>query len=460
MAAESLKKLRATASMALRNGDFEQAIAGYRELEQLEPQNPIWCQRRAEIYERQGLHTQAINGFGYALGIAIDASEIITAIALCKQILEIDPSHSAALERLHSLCSDAQCPPEAPAHAAPVLSPEPELDDAPLEEMLLTEAVSGSSPDVSSADLDDPGIIEIPLVYEAPRQYLSPPDNAAPPTAREQLMNTPLFGSLDARSLSALIKRVKIVSLDEGEVLFRQGDSADTLYVVADGAVVPIAEGESRKKLAVLEAGSFFGEIGLMTNRRRNATIQAIVESRLLAIDRKAMWGLIRRHPEVLEVMLCFLRDRLVDRLIRTNPLFGSFPANQRALVAKQFRLLEVRSGTSLIEQGRVSEDLFALLAGSVHVIKMDIDSDKVLAVLEHGSIFGEMSVLEQSPAIATVVAQTKCWVLALSRDKLVRLIANNPQAEAVIKEMAEGRENQNANRSKTPVDLDGGEAP
>lgn len=438
--------------MALRNGNFEEALACYRTLEQREPQNPIWAERCAEIFERQGQYPQAIAGFEHALEIAIDASEIIAAIAICKQILEIDSEHRGALARLHSLYSESHQALGTPREPSTVLGPEPALEDAPLEEVLLTEALPGCGPDVSS-NLDDPGITEIPLVEIPQRKPASVVTTGATP--RDQLMNTPLFGSLTTASFSGLVRRVEVVSLDEGEILFRQGDPADTLYVVADGAVVPIAEGDPRKKLAVLEPGTFFGEIGLMTNRSRNATIQAIVDTRLLAIDRKAMWSLIRRHPAVLEVMLCFLRDRLVDRLIRTNPLFATFPANQRASVAKQFRFLEVQAGASLIQQGRVSENLFALLAGSVQVIKMDIDSDKVLADLQPGSIFGEMSVLEEAPAIAGVVAQTKCWVLALSRERLLRLIADNPQTKTVIRNMAEDRESQNADRSRAPLDPD-----
>jgi len=49
--------------------------------------------------------------------------------------------------------------------------------------------------------------------------------------------------------------------LEEGEVLFRQGDPADALYVVVDGAVVPIAEEGAPKKLAIFEAGAFFGRM-------------------------------------------------------------------------------------------------------------------------------------------------------------------------------------------------------
>jgi cAMP-dependent protein kinase regulator len=258
--------------------------------------------------------------------------------------------------------------------------------------------------------------------------------------------------------MRALIKRVKLVCLDEGEVLFHQGDRADTLYVVASGAVVPIAEDDARKKLAVLEPGAFFGEIGLMTNQPRNATIQAIVDSRLLAIDRKAMWALIRRHKGVLEVMLRFLRDRLIDRLIRTNPLFGAFPAKERPRIAKHFRFLEVRSGARMIEQGRIAENLFVLLAGSAQVIQMGTDSDKVLAELESGAIFGEMSLLKQAPAVAEVVASSKCWVLALAGDRLLRLIEDNEEAAAIIEEMAETRTE--ANRDKAPFELTPGQEP
>jgi cAMP-dependent protein kinase regulator len=446
----SLKKLRAKASMALRNSDFEAALASYRELAQREPRNPIWPQRRGEVYAQQEQHTLAIEQFEHALGITINNSQIIFAIAICKQILAIDPDHEKALDRLHLLYAEAE-----PSQASPDPTPapvnlDPKLEDQPLAELMLTEALPGAGPDVSS-DLDNSGVFEIPLSENV--QSVASVPKAAPEVsgAREQLLNTPLFGSLDAASMRALIKRVKLVSLDEGEVLFRQGDPADTLYVVASGAVVPIAEEDARKKLAVLESGAFFGEIGLMTNQPRNATIQAIVESRLLAIDRKAMWALIRRHPSVLEVMLRFLRDRLIDRLIRTNPLFGAFPAKQRPSIAKLFRFLEVRSGTRMIEQGQTAKDLFVLLAGSAQVIQMDTDSDKVLAELESGAIFGEMSLLQQAPAIAEVVASSKCWMLALSGERLLRLIEDNEQVEAIIEQMAEER--REANRDKSPFE-------
>lgn len=450
MAEESLKQLRARASLSLRNGDFDTALAAYRTLAKREPRNPVWSQRRAEIYHQLGRKTQAMKGFEHALGIAIDEGEILAAIAICKQILELDPDHAEALDRLHLLYSEpagpsamttneAESEPQAPAV-------ETTNEDAPLEEVLLTETIPGASPNTTLAP-GAPGVTEIPLVDQTPSVA------GKPSNPREQLLATPLFGSLDGSSVRALVKHARLVTLQEGDVLFQQGDPADTLYVVAEGAVVPIAEEMPRKKLAVLEAGSFFGEVGLLSNMPRNATIEALVDSHLLAIDRKAMWRILKKHRSVLQVMLRFLRDRLVDRLIRTHPLFSAFPHEHREAVARLFDFLEVRKENALVEQGRPSQGLFALLAGMAEVIQMGEATDHVLARLTPGELFGEMSLLDDSPARATVVTRSKCWVLCLSREKLAPLMRQHPEVQAFIRDLADGRQSANLGRSRTGFD-------
>jgi len=446
--------------MALRNDELDEAHSFYSELEAAEPENPVWPQRCAEIHHRQGKPELEISALQRAADVAIDAGEIILGIALCKQVLEIDADHVETLDRIQLLYSST--PMDESSSTEDLESERSSVDSpshAPLEAVMLTEMMPGATPDISiNPELS--GIAEIPLAetspLDSPRQAKSGEPTAE---AREQLSRAPLFGSLDPDSLRRLITRVQLVQLKEGEVLFRQGDPAEILYVVADGAVVPIAEEGNRKKLAVLESGSFFGEIALMTNAPRNATIEAIVDTLLLAIDRATMWELIKERPEVLKVMIGFLRDRLVDRLMRTNPLFLAFPARQRPAMAKLFRFLEVRSGTPLIEQGQPAQNLFALLAGTAEVIQMGIDSDKVVAELDPGSIFGEMSLLNQAPAMAAVVTNTKCWVLALSRRRLMRLIARNPDAEAIITRISNSREAENAQRSVSPIAALDGEA-
>jgi CRP-like cAMP-binding protein len=260
-------------------------------------------------------------------------------------------------------------------------------------------------------------------VSEIPLDATIPPDPAGvQATARvvhEMLPKIPLFSSLDQASFRRLIDGVRLVSLGEGEELFHQGDPGDALYVIVEGAVVPIAEGEVRKKLAVLEEGEFFGEIALVTHQARSATIEALVDTTLLSLDRSLVASLLEGSPKLLKVLLRFLRDRLIQRLVRTGSLFAPLDSSERDRVAERFRFLEVREGAILIRQRELSDALFVLLAGEMEVIQSGVDQDRVLARLGVGDVFGEMSVLTGDPAIASVVAKRKSWVLALPRGSL-----------------------------------------
>lgn len=454
MGSVSISKLKERASLALRVGDLPSAIATYRDLEAREPSNPLWPRRRADAYLELAKHDEAQRALERVAELAIDSGDVIQAIAVCKEILELDPDHIETLDRLNLLYGEAGNAPPIRAVRLEI----PVAERAPLGEILLTEALPGATP-AGPDDLGDMGIAEIPLL--SPASALNPvkphPDGTKPRATglsarHDELARTALFGSLSREDLQQLVEGLRLVHLEEGEILFRQGDPADTLFVVAEGAVIPIAEENGRRKLAVLEAGSFFGEIGLIANQPRNATIQAMVRSRLLAIDRKLMWKMIRSNAHTLQVMLEFLRDRLIDRLVRTHPFFAAFPIEQRREVAGLFRFLEAKTGNTLIDQGRPAESLYALLAGSVQVIQMDIDGDKVLATLQPGSIFGEMSLLGNEPAIASVVASEKCWLLALPKQRLDSLLERTPEAETIIANLAQIRRAENRSLFKNPI--------
>lgn len=261
---------------------------------------------------------------------------------------------------------------------------------------------------------------------------------------RNELANIPLFGDLDPASLHILIRRVRVVLLKAGQVLFREGDAANSLYVVVDGAVVPIAEGDRRRKLAVLERGQFFGEIGLMTKQPRNATIEALVETKLLAIDRRVVWELIEKQPSVATGILRLLRSRLIDRQIRTNPFFSAFAHAEREAVAKQFRFLEVEAGTRVVERGQAPEGLYVVLSGSLGVVG-DPEyasgsvqgEDKELAQLALGDVFGGVALIEGRPSTADVVAHTECWLVVLGEGRFRRILDVNPRLDRVLRRIA-----------------------
>lgn len=258
------------------------------------------------------------------------------------------------------------------------------------------------------------------------------------PALRREIANLPLFSDLEPESLHELIGRLRVVVLDQGQILFRQGDAANALFVVVEGAVVPIAEGaegEGRRKLAVIERGDFVGEIGLMTKQPRNATVAALVESKLVAIDRSVLVPLMRDAPSVAQGILRFLRSRMLDRQIRSNLFFAAFAHAERESVARQFRLLEVKDGTRIVTRGQPPEGLFVVLAGSL--ARIDPERGKELGRLELGDVFGGDWLLAGKPSPWDVVARGRAWLIVLGERRFRRIVETNPRLVRVLERLA-----------------------
>ncbi len=369
----------------------------------------------------------------------------LKAIAACKRILLVDPDHPGTKERIEALCEKLHAD-ETPVPERPPVELE---KGAPLDELVL-EDVMEEAPALSlDNEMTAQPMVEIELDWKETS------GDDARRWARDTLPRTPLFESLDSASLRRLIDGARLVELAADHELFHQGDPGDTLYVIAEGAVVPVAEGEPRKKLAVLEEGDFFGEISLLTERPRSATIEALVDTKLLAVDRRLLSDLMRAEPKVLEVVLGYVRDRLIDRLVRTSPFFTSLPGAERHAVARRFRFVEMKDGAALVRQGHPSPGLFALLAGRVDVIHSDAVGDRRLARLEPGDVFGEMSMVTGEPAVAACMAEGKCWALVLPRSDFERLSREDPAIAQVVTELAAGRRASNESIMDLPY-LDG----
>jgi CRP-like cAMP-binding protein len=157
----------------------------------------------------------------------------------------------------------------------------------------------------------------------------------------------------------------------------------------------------------------------------------------LLAIDREVLLELIEDEPAVLKVILRFLRDRLLDLLVDTSPLFRPFTGDERSALAARFRFIEAEVGAQLVEQGKRAPGLFVLLAGGAHVVHDGASIND----LGPGDMFGEMSLLAHGPAIATIRASSKCYLIELPRADFAELIMTHPQVLEYMSGIAEDRQ-------------------
>jgi predicted acylesterase/phospholipase RssA/CRP-like cAMP-binding protein len=132
--------------------------------------------------------------------------------------------------------------------------------------------------------------------------------------SREFLASTELFGAVEASALDEVVRELEAVRLAGGDVLFKEGDEADYLYLVVTGRLRASLTREGNSERAVGEAarGEVVGEIALLTDSPRSATVRAIRDTELLRLSRAGFDSLVEKHPRTMMPLLrrIVLRDK------------------------------------------------------------------------------------------------------------------------------------------------------
>jgi CRP-like cAMP-binding protein len=262
-------------------------------------------------------------------------------------------------------------------------------------------------------------------------------------TAQQALPTTPLFSELGPASLQRIIQGARLVHLEAGGAAYRQGDAPDALYVVASGTVELLAGENERLSLGRIADGEFFGEAALIGNEPRQHTAEATEASDLLAIDLETIRSLIAEEPSVLTTVLRFLRERLVESSLLTNPFFKAISRLEGRLLAARFDFIEIDPGSLVIWQGVRSPGLFVLLSGAVEVIRED-GEERLLASLRSGALFGEMSLVFGETAVADVRSTARSFALMLPKAEFQRVVDEHPAVLSFLRELAEARRREN----------------
>jgi CRP-like cAMP-binding protein len=128
-------------------------------------------------------------------------------------------------------------------------------------------------------------------------------------TKADALGRAPLFEGLSRDELKELAKLSEDLEVPEGKVLCREGETAQEFFVIVDGEVDVTQDGE---RVATLSDGDFFGEIALLEDIPRTATVTAKAPLRFFVLTRQAFWSLIERQPEVERKILRALAKRVL----------------------------------------------------------------------------------------------------------------------------------------------------
>ncbi len=171
------------------------------------------------------------------------------------------------------------------------------------------------------------------------------------------LRQTALFSGLDDDAADSLQSSLSETRLRRGEILFREGDSGDRLYVVIDGKIkLGRSSPDGRENLlAVLGPGQMFGELSLFDPGPRSATATAVTDVAMVSLGHEELSRWLTKHPDVARGLL----NQLAARLRRTNDVvadlvFSDVPGR----VAKALLDLSSRFGRQADDGVHVHHDL------------------------------------------------------------------------------------------------------
>lgn len=245
------------------------------------------------------------------------------------------------------------------------------------------------------------------------------------------LRTVPLLKDVDEDIIWRLAHDAQDEVFAEGTAVLHEGD--DTLdkrfYIVREGAadVLQTPEGSDELRVvASLVEGDWFGEVGLLANAPRNATIRAasMCPLRVISFDATTFQGLIAEHVLIFRVVRsqrnAASRSTSSDAIeVRELGLFSDLPIRDLAEVLRDAEQHWYRPGDAIITQGEIGDRFYVLLDGHV-LIERD---GEVLAELGTGDFFGETALLFDCTRTATVRATVDTLTWSLSRGTFERIV-------------------------------------
>ena len=176
-------------------------------------------------------------------------------------------------------------------------------------------------------------------------------------TEEINIRKAPLFSALDEATAASVRASMVLVKVSKGNTLFKEGDPADRLYVVADGKLkLGTSSADGRENLlSILGPGDMFGELSAFDAGPRTSTATAVTDAKLFALSHDQVLSLITSHPRVGIQLL----GRLAQRLRDTNEgladlVFSDVPGR----VAKEIIDLGERFGITKDDGLHVNHDL------------------------------------------------------------------------------------------------------
>lgn len=252
--------------------------------------------------------------------------------------------------------------------------------------------------------------------------------------------SVPLLSGLTTLQLREFLLDSDIHAPRPGEVVFQRNDYTNSLYCIVEGDVeVRTESADGGTGSVALRAGTYFGEMGLISGRRRSATVVAGSGCVLIEAPRRSMLRLLASVESVRRT----LDQESVKRAVMSF-LSVSMSDTELHFLAQSAEIRKYPAGQALFNEGDAADGLYLIRRGSVTVSHQLSGKEVVLSYVAAGNFVGEMALISGAPRSATVRAAVATEAILLNAARVKQVLAGNESLRAELDALTLKRMRQN----------------
>jgi CRP-like cAMP-binding protein len=233
------------------------------------------------------------------------------------------------------------------------------------------------------------------------------------------LGQVPLFSGCEAQDLTALAQAVEQVQFGRGQWVIKENEPGESFFMVLEGELEVLKTLPNRKRsttIGWIGPGDCFGEIALLEETPRTASIRARSKCRLLKLDRGEFERLILSRVGAARLREILQHVRYLNRLT----FMSGWPVSDLCEFAKRCKSAHFKQGTFVLRRGEANHFFYLIYDGWFEAR----NGERVLRRMGPGDYFGEISLLENWQATADVVALEEGRCLTMGRTDFLALFA------------------------------------
>lgn len=243
---------------------------------------------------------------------------------------------------------------------------------------------------------------------------------------RSVLSKSFLFSSLEEIDMTVVIGAMSEVNAPEGERVINQGEQGDFLFVIETGILdCSIKTDGGDKVVKSCEAGDVFGELALLYNSNRSASVVARIACVLWKLDRDTFTHLVKDSAQK--------KRQRYDSFLAKVPLLCNMDAYERSQLADALKVEVFSDGAAIFKQGDEGANankFYILEDGNAVATK----GGQQVMTYSSGDYFGELALIRNQPRAATITAKGEAKLLSVDSRSFKRLLNVSDMMERASK--------------------------